>query len=258
MLGRFIQADTIVPNPSDPQDLNRYSYVSNNPLRYVDPSGHWYYDPGCQCLVTTKDPHHENAIDPVSKSGPGSRFFNYDETAASNSKQFHRVTASSRAAYCEAVGCASNLLPTINLPDAERWGVRIDYTIGFIVNYDVNVELTWRSGHFLKDLHLTQTQNLEIGPIGAGASVGPVFIMQEDEDPQAFSLAPVEIGQSFALGLGLETGESFDQRSGKLKSLYVGFQGGVQKGVYADVIGLTVDYGVLFEETKEAIEQFLP
>jgi RHS repeat-associated protein len=40
-LGRFISADTIVQNPHDPQALNRYSYVRNNPLRYVDPSGHF-------------------------------------------------------------------------------------------------------------------------------------------------------------------------------------------------------------------------
>ena len=39
-LGRFVQADTIVPEPGNPQALNRYSYVLNNPLRYVDPSGH--------------------------------------------------------------------------------------------------------------------------------------------------------------------------------------------------------------------------
>ena len=39
-LGRFVQADTIVPNPGNPQDLNRYSYVRNNPLRYIDPTGH--------------------------------------------------------------------------------------------------------------------------------------------------------------------------------------------------------------------------
>ncbi|MCB9132118.1 MAG: RHS repeat-associated core domain-containing protein [Anaerolineales bacterium] len=39
-LGRFLSADTIVPNPSNPQDLNRLAYVRNNPLRYVDPSGH--------------------------------------------------------------------------------------------------------------------------------------------------------------------------------------------------------------------------
>ncbi len=39
-LGRFIQPDTIVPEPGDPQALNRYSYVLNNPLRYTDPTGH--------------------------------------------------------------------------------------------------------------------------------------------------------------------------------------------------------------------------
>jgi len=39
-LGRFLQADTIVPNPADPQSLNRYAYTLNNPLRYTDPTGH--------------------------------------------------------------------------------------------------------------------------------------------------------------------------------------------------------------------------
>jgi RHS repeat-associated protein len=63
VLVRFVSADTIVPGagaltvaPSDataaaawatggggarnPQELNRYSYVNNNPLRYTDPTGH--------------------------------------------------------------------------------------------------------------------------------------------------------------------------------------------------------------------------
>ena len=39
-IGRFISADTIVPNPSNPQSLNRYSYCLNNPLKYTDPTGH--------------------------------------------------------------------------------------------------------------------------------------------------------------------------------------------------------------------------
>jgi hypothetical protein len=39
-LGRFVSADTIVPEPGKPQALNRFSYVYNNPLRYVDPTGH--------------------------------------------------------------------------------------------------------------------------------------------------------------------------------------------------------------------------
>jgi RHS repeat-associated protein len=39
-LAWFVQADTIVPSGGDPQTLNRYSYVRNNPLKYTDPSGH--------------------------------------------------------------------------------------------------------------------------------------------------------------------------------------------------------------------------
>ena len=39
-LGRFIQPDSIVPDPTDPQSYNRYAYVRNNPLKYTDPSGH--------------------------------------------------------------------------------------------------------------------------------------------------------------------------------------------------------------------------
>ncbi len=38
-IGRFVSPDSIVPDPSNPQSLNRYSYVYNNPLGFVDPSG---------------------------------------------------------------------------------------------------------------------------------------------------------------------------------------------------------------------------
>ena len=40
VFGRFVSPDTIVPNPRDPQSLNRYAYARNNPLLYTDPSGH--------------------------------------------------------------------------------------------------------------------------------------------------------------------------------------------------------------------------
>ena len=39
--GRFCTPDPIVPAPGYPQSLNRYSYVYNNPLKYVDPTGHY-------------------------------------------------------------------------------------------------------------------------------------------------------------------------------------------------------------------------
>jgi RHS repeat-associated protein len=53
-IGRFLSADTIVPGPSNPQALNRYAMVLNNPLRYTDPSGHEpcdKYDNAGECEV---------------------------------------------------------------------------------------------------------------------------------------------------------------------------------------------------------------
>jgi RHS repeat-associated protein len=41
LLGRFISADPIIPSLYNPQSLNRYSYVLNNPFIYADPSGHY-------------------------------------------------------------------------------------------------------------------------------------------------------------------------------------------------------------------------
>ena len=40
LLARFISADTIVPSPGNPQALNRYAYVNNNPLTHIDADGH--------------------------------------------------------------------------------------------------------------------------------------------------------------------------------------------------------------------------
>ena len=47
-LGRFLSADTIVPNPANPQQYNRYTYSLNSPINYADPDGHnpvWCNDP---------------------------------------------------------------------------------------------------------------------------------------------------------------------------------------------------------------------
>ncbi|MBN2841922.1 MAG: RHS repeat-associated core domain-containing protein [Sedimentisphaerales bacterium] len=45
-LARFVQADSIIPNPGNSQALNRYSYCYNNPLKFNDPSGHAGEEPG--------------------------------------------------------------------------------------------------------------------------------------------------------------------------------------------------------------------
>jgi RHS repeat-associated protein len=46
----FAQADSIIPQPGNSADWNRYAYVLYNPMRYIDPSGHEYLFPPSQPL----------------------------------------------------------------------------------------------------------------------------------------------------------------------------------------------------------------
>ena len=38
-IGRFLSADPTIQHPYNTQDYNRYSYTTNNPLKYVDMNG---------------------------------------------------------------------------------------------------------------------------------------------------------------------------------------------------------------------------
>ncbi len=39
--GRFTSADPFIQAPQNTQSYNRYSYVMNNPVNFIDPSGYW-------------------------------------------------------------------------------------------------------------------------------------------------------------------------------------------------------------------------
>jgi peptidoglycan L-alanyl-D-glutamate endopeptidase CwlK len=40
-MGRFLQPDPVIADPYDPQGLSRYSYVRNDPVGRIDPTGAW-------------------------------------------------------------------------------------------------------------------------------------------------------------------------------------------------------------------------
>ncbi len=42
--GRFISEDSYWGEDNNPLSLNLYSYCSNNPIRYIDPTGHTQWD----------------------------------------------------------------------------------------------------------------------------------------------------------------------------------------------------------------------
>jgi hypothetical protein len=54
-VGRFLTADTVVPNSQNPQSFNRFSYTLNDPINLIDPSGHMPTD-GCAWEGCLNDP----------------------------------------------------------------------------------------------------------------------------------------------------------------------------------------------------------
>jgi RHS repeat-associated protein len=59
-IGRFMSADSTVPDGSDGQSFNRYSYVNNGPMSATDPSGHTKR--GIEVVVVTADNPQENKL----------------------------------------------------------------------------------------------------------------------------------------------------------------------------------------------------
>ncbi len=69
-LARFISPDTMVPDPTTPHSYNRYTYVRNNPLRWVDPSGHTDLQPGDPVDYDKFPSFDETADVPMDYEGP--------------------------------------------------------------------------------------------------------------------------------------------------------------------------------------------
>jgi hypothetical protein len=57
--GRFLSADPTIPDRTNTQDFNRYSYVRNNPLSYIDPTGFASDTPAAKVKPIDSDPPPE-------------------------------------------------------------------------------------------------------------------------------------------------------------------------------------------------------
>ena len=100
-LNRFLQPDTIIPNLYNPQNLNRYSFVGNNPIRYNDPTGHNY---DCGPLECPQD--MQDSYSPPPSPKPGSRHHEHDgEDGVDGSTWYFRgYSASAIKAYFQSQG----------------------------------------------------------------------------------------------------------------------------------------------------------
>ena len=120
-LGRFIQADSIVPGAGNPSAWDRYAYALNNPVRYTDPSGHcsFSFNDGIwgflqSCVVDVLDAveayqEGERRPDVLTMHATGGTDF-LVETA----NQIHQLNSDLQTVFSDAP-LSERLLPAVNV-----------------------------------------------------------------------------------------------------------------------------------------------
>ena len=167
-IGRFLSADTIVPSYANPQNLNRFSYVLNNPLRYTDPTGHMVDDGNdsgggkcdSKCLVNlNKD-----------KNKPKKKKDNGGNDAC--------TTVTCNALNGDILAIADLLIPT---HFGWRWQGEISLSIGGGIGIGpsgtigVNGVFNRNSGEFATFLDWSVEGGAGAGsPVGASVTTGPI------------------------------------------------------------------------------------
>ena len=120
-----------MPGFANPQNLNRYSYVNNNPLRYTDPTGHML-DDGCAtegCNLT-----------PLQKSIDAQKQKKHEAEAA------RRKCAKGNKNHCSGW----NNWAWKNLPSAvgshQGFTLQVGAGLEFSISAELSTVINWRSG----------------------------------------------------------------------------------------------------------------
>jgi RHS repeat-associated protein len=219
-LARWLSADTLVPEPGNPQALNRYSYVVGRVLNLTDPTGHYYYDPGCDCLVKT----HENRLE-------------YEEYT-------RRPTAEEMTNPFGAI-----MVQEMLIPEGEgAIGLRLDVSVASIgYGADLNVELLYKPG---EGFGLYVSPSVGYATPGWGVTAGPVFVTNLPSLDE-YSGHVETIGGSLKLVLGLEVDVSGDPDDPEApRATYFGVGPGIEWSGYA-MTGETRTLSGWWDELKE-------
>ena len=83
LVGRFLSPDPFVQLPDYTQNLNRYSYCVNNPLKYTDPTGEFFLGTILTLVGDLlKTAFIDGGLDPTSKSARQNAWKDFDPTAS--------------------------------------------------------------------------------------------------------------------------------------------------------------------------------
>jgi hypothetical protein len=111
-----LQPDTLIPSPSNPQSWNRYSYVTNRPVNFNDPTGHRACDSKEECNELGITPTGQDII-------PFTTDDSWGNTAKEKAK--HKKTIDKALSYYEGDKWWSG-----STPNTEEWAAYLVYMEG--------------------------------------------------------------------------------------------------------------------------------
>jgi RHS repeat-associated protein len=133
-LGRFIQPDSIVPTSvQGVQAYDRYAYVSNNPVRYTDPTGHMMTE---GCGDEGKSHCHASDLEIA---------INAQKLAKLQQGVYDRKCAAGNSAYCSGW---SNSSPRLIIGFHAGAGVTMDLGYGGYTYDQTDLVFDFKSGTF--------------------------------------------------------------------------------------------------------------
>jgi len=105
-----VQADTLIPSPGNPQSWDRFAYVYNNPLSYVDPSGH------CGVLQGTFDGEYDCTEDDINEATMEQRLAWFKEFIATTGRAewFKNIVGILQAFIDEGLGESNSWLSWVD------------------------------------------------------------------------------------------------------------------------------------------------
>ena len=171
-LHRFLQPDNFVQLPFDTQSYNRYAYVLNNPLKYLDPSGESWWSDNWKTVVTIVAVVAVTVI-VVATAGGAAPLVAFYAGAAGGFTGGFLGTALNGGSFEESLtngligatiggatgmlgGYLSTLAPAGILPGA-AWGGFSSYTVGGLSNIIMG-----------KDFNEGWIMNTALGTVGGG------------------------------------------------------------------------------------------
>jgi len=188
-LGRFTSADSIIPDLTNPQALNRYTYVLDNPLKYIDPTGNY----GSDTSSSDSNDYHGR------HSSTETTGFTADPSSSANS-----------SISTEVQTFGDHLAEFLSAP-MSVWEKRISYSVGgnlgiFGVNWNSNKSTTTTFTLNTPQLGAGVQFCLDISELAPSTPSSGVPRIDFSVGTEYFGLSIDTILSSFCVGLGPSKG----------------------------------------------------